>query len=317
MEGLLRPQGAVPVGGGVVHVPEIRAVPDDGDRVDGARADDPADDAPLRGERDALPHRSVVHRRLQDDAVPRGRVGPGRLQGVEQRVAGQLLREYPAEAAPLGQPATARRRVAGLGEVVVARRGEADLVPMAQVRLAEPLEGAVLGHDLDERLQLRIAQAVVAGLVRVGDHHHVRRIVHFAQPRVQVRQCREVLGRDALAVLRRAEEDVVVSAEQVPRSPLVAEIGDEAAFLGVGGDVALHHLPLEIVGPDVVLRVGHEIESGVLLGPGHEAVRGADPFGEARVAVGVAPVDGEASGETSTGFATPVMLPSAEAMVMR
>ena len=176
--------------------------------------------------------------------------------------------------------------------MVVAGRGEADLVPTAQVRLAEPLERAVLRHDLDERLQLRIAQAEVARLVRVGDHHHVRRIVKVAQTRVQVRQRREILSRDAHAVLRRAEEHVVVSAELVPGAPLVAEIGDEAPFLGVVGDVALHHLPLEVVGPDVVFRVGHEVEPGVFFRPRHETVRRADPFGEAGVPVGVAPVDG-------------------------
>ena len=183
-----------------------------------------------------------------------------------------------------------RGAVAGLAQVVVAGGDEAHLVAAFQVNLAEPLESAVLGHDLHQRFQRRIALAVVAGLVGVGDHHHVLRIVVGAQPLVEGGEGAEPGSADALAPGGGAEQHVVVAALEVLDGPLVAEEGDEA-LVRKPLHVARQHGPFVVVHPDVVFGVGYVVQLRIVLGPAHEALRGADALGEAGVAVGVAPVD--------------------------
>ena len=161
---------------------------------------------------------------------------------------------------------------------------------MLQVHAPEPLERAVLRHDLHQRLQRRIVLPVVAGLVGVGNHHHIGRIVVAAQALVECRERAVFVPGDALAALRGAKQHVVMAALDVLDRPLVAQKGNEAVA-GIALHVVLQHVPLEIVHPDVVLGVRHVVQPGIVPGPDHESIRRADALGETRMAVGVAPVD--------------------------
>ena len=161
----------------------------------------------------------------------------------------------------------------------------------------------MLRHDLHQRLQQRVALPVVASLVRVRNHHHVVGIVVVAQALVERRKPAVFLRRNALAVVRRAEQHVVVAALDVLDRPFVAEERHEAAVLVRGGrprqarragepaHVLAQHVPLEIVHPDVVFGVRHVVQPGIVARPDHEPLRRAHPFGETGMPVGVAPVD--------------------------
>ena len=175
--------------------------------------------------------------------------------------------------------------------VIVGGADEADLEPVLQVLVAEPVEGAVAGLDLDQAFQVGVAVRPVAGLVRVRDDQHVVGAVLAAESRVQlVEQGRFLVG-DPAAARRVAEEDVVVPAERRPRGPLEAEDGRELAFDPVVLDQLLQLPPLAVVHPDVVLGEAQEVEPGHIAPEPVVAVRRSLPLGEGGVAVGLTPVD--------------------------
>ena len=146
--------------------------------------------------------------------------------------------------------------------VIVGRADEADLEPVLQVLVAEPVEGAVAGLDLDQAFHLRIAVRPVAGLVRVRDDEHVVGAVLAAESGVQLVEQGRLLILDPAAAGRIPEEDVVVPAERRPRGPLEAEDGRELTFDPVLLDQVLQLPPLAVVHPDVVLGEAQEVEPG-------------------------------------------------------
>ena len=82
---------------------------------------------------------------------------------------------------------------------------------MLQVCAPEPLEVAVLGHDLNQVLQLRIALPIVAGLVGVGNDQHVCRIGAGAKARIEFGERGKKLGRYAIAVFRSPKQHIVMA----------------------------------------------------------------------------------------------------------
>ena len=90
----------------------------------------------------------------------------------------------------------------------------------------------MLRHDFDERLEFGVVLAVVAGLVRVRDHHHVAGVVVIAQALVQPGESAVFLGGDAGALEWASKQDVVVAALEVADGPFVADEGDEVSVPG-------------------------------------------------------------------------------------
>ena len=112
--------------------------------------------------------------------------------------------------------------------MIVGRGDEPDLVPVLEVQVAEPLEGAVHRGDLDQPLGVAVAAVPVGGVVRVRDDQHVVGAVLAQEPRVERVEHRRLLARHALGPVL-AEEDVVVAAHLAAGAPLVAEERDELA----------------------------------------------------------------------------------------
>ena len=180
--------------GQVVPFPDGEIVVHQCDGVDGGGADHPPRDHSLLGERYSRAHFPAVQGHIENDALATGGVRGQVAHRVEQRIPGERLGAQGAEAARLRQATGFGRGVARLAQMVVAGGGKAHLVTVVQVHSSEPLEGAVLGHDLDQGLQQRVVQPVVAGLVGVGYHHHVFGIVVATQALVEQRQGAELLG---------------------------------------------------------------------------------------------------------------------------
>ena len=201
-------------------------------------------------------HFPAVQGHVENDALAAGGVGGQVAHRVEQRIPGKRLGTQCAQAARLGQPTGFGRAVARLAQMVVAGGGEPHLVTVVQVHPSEPLERAVLGHDLDQGLQQRVVQPVVAGLVGVGYHHHVFGIVVGTQTLVEQRQGAELLGRDAATFIGSPEQHVVMPALGVPNRPFVAEKSNERALLRVAPYVVGEHVPFEVVHPRCRARSG-------------------------------------------------------------
>ena len=179
-------------------------------------------------------------------------------------------------------------RVAGVAPVVVRGGHEADPEALLQVATAEPLEGAVARHDLDQVLHLEVVLPPVAVLVGVRDDQYVVRVVLGAQAPVEVRQVRRRLDADALHA-DVPEEHVVVTAALAGRRPLVAREDQQLALAVVLPDRLVQLFPQAVGKPDVVLAHRDEVQPGVVAGEGEVAPGRALALGESRVAVGLAP----------------------------
>ncbi len=117
--------------------------------------------------------------------------------------------------------------------MIVGAADEADLPPVGEIEVGEPLEGAVHRVHLDQPLELRVAARPVAGGVRVRDHQDVlgRRLGMKAA--IELGQRRRHGERNQIGV-GVAEDHVVMTAGRALRRPLVGEERDHAT-VGVGG----------------------------------------------------------------------------------
>ena len=149
--------------------------------------------------------------------------------------------------------------------VVIRGCNESDLMPVAEVVVAEPLERAVHRHDLDEGSHVGVAVSPIPGLVGVRNDEDVVRVVALAQPLVQGGEIGRELRADAL-VEGTAVEDVMVSAVPSLHGPFVAQEGDEFAGLAIADHGLADVLPLEVVHCGVVVRHAVEVEPGVVPG---------------------------------------------------
>ncbi len=91
-----------------------------------------------------------------------------------------------------------------------------------EVEVAEELEAAVHGVDLDQALEVGIAAPPVARFVGVRDDQHVGGSVGGGQAAIEIGQERRFLHRHSLAI-GGAEEDVVMAAVLGRGRPFVAE----------------------------------------------------------------------------------------------
>ena len=69
--------------------------------------------------------------------------------------------------------------------MIIACGGKSDLVTLLEVHTAEPFECSVLRHNLDQRLQKRIVEPVIARLMGMGNDHNVGGIVLSTEALVQ------------------------------------------------------------------------------------------------------------------------------------
>ena len=137
-----------------------------------------------------------------------------------------------------------------------------------------------------------MGQAEVAGVVGMRNDDHVAAVVAGVEFPVQLGQGRKLQHRDQILIADRPVEHVVVAAAFAGVScPFPTEVGNEPPRLVVLGALRAHQFPLARVQPDIVFGVGHKVEPGVVARELQEEVQGADAFGVARVAVGIAPVD--------------------------
>ena len=264
------------------------------DALDRAGAGDLRLQATLRGALLSRAHRLAVEVGLEDHAPAGGGVGLQRLERVEDDVVGQRVGPHAGEPRLLRVERLAHRdRVARQRAVIVGAADEADLEAALEVEVAEPLEGAVAGGDLDQLLHLGVVARPVAGVVRVRNDEDVVRIGFGAQPLVEEVEIVRLLHADQV-VVGRAEQDVVVAALAPLRRPLVAEVGDESSLVVVLARELLQAPPLPVVHQRVVLRHGEEVELGVVAAEAVVVLGGALTLGEPRVAVGLAPVEAPA-----------------------
>ena len=178
-----------------------------------------------------------------------------------------------------------------MAHVVVGRPDEADPEAVREIPVADPVEGSMAGLDLDQPFHVRVAVRPVPWLVGVRDDQHVLDGIVAAQAGVEFVEQGGFLVGHSQAARHVPEEDVVVAAVRQPRRPLEAQDRRETA----GSLVLLNHLlqglPFEIVHPDVVLGEAEEVEPRDIPAEPVVPVRGTLPFSEARVAMGLAPVD--------------------------
>ena len=279
------------------------------DGLDGSGAvNDPGDRRRAFGLADP-PHGHSVGCYLQVHARARGAVALPGHQSVVDPPAGQLAAVDGAEAAEDGHLRCRRPGQAGAAGVVVARANDADANAGAEELVQTPFEDAVVGADLEDRLQLRVLRLEVrAPAADVRHHDHLAAgLGHvLAHPRLQVAGVhafgRTGVGRHlvpgqlpvAAAVdgpLVVQEQDVAVATGAGRPRPLPAEEGHEPARIVVLAGRQPHLLQVGIGEDEVIALVGGEVDGCEVARVGEVLVRCADADGGCRLRLRIPPAD--------------------------
>ena len=254
-------------------------------------------------------HGHSVGRHLQVHARARGAVAVPGHQSVVDPSTGQLAAVHGPETAEDGHLRRRRPGEARAAGVVVTRADDADAYPGAEELVQAPLEDAVVGADLEHRLQLRILRLEVrAPAADVRHHDHLAAgLGHvLAHPRLQVAGV-HALGRAGvgghlvagkLPVTAAVDGPFVVEEQHVaiapgagrPR-PLPAEEGDEPARIVVFPCRQANLLQVGVGEDEVVALVGGEVDCRAVAGVGEVLVRCADADGGGRLRLRIPPAD--------------------------